>query len=122
MTWRLLSHFRALFIVLALVGIWLLTVAATGDAASIANALAGVAIILSPLALRYVKVDGPTMVAISYVVAFVIAAAALLLSGQAGLNASSAGSVLAFATAAFGVQQLVFQAFKDSSTVGPLLK
>jgi len=122
MIWFSFRIFRALALLCVLGIIWLFVVAAAGDAASIANALAGIAIVLSPLALRFVKLDGPTMVAVSYVVAFVIAAAALLLSGQAKLDPSSVGSVLAFATAAFGVQQLVFQAFKDSSTVGPLLK
>lgn len=87
-----------------------------------ARQVAGVAIILSPLALRYVKLDGPSMVAASYLAALVIAAAALLLSGQAKFDPSSIGSVGAFATAAFGIQQIVFQSLKDSKQIGPLLK
>jgi hypothetical protein len=102
--------------------IWLLNVAASGNAASVANALAGLAIILSPLALKYVKLDGPTMVAVSYLTALVIAAAALLLSGEAKFDPSSTGSVLAFTTALFGLQQIVFQVFKDHPLAGPLLK
>jgi len=120
MTW--LKSLRVLALILFVMLVILVITAATGDAAQVANALAAAVIILSPLLLKYVKLDGPTMVAVSYIAALVIAAAALLLSGQAQVDPSSAGSVLAFATALFGLQQVVFQVFKDHPLAGPLLK
>lgn len=112
---------RLVLLVLFVAG-WTVLTAAAGDAASIANALATAVVILSPFVLKFVKLDGPTMVAVSYVAALVIGAAALLLSGEAKLDISSAPSVLAFATALWGLQQLVFQIFKDHPAAAPLLK
>lgn len=121
MTW-LRNTLAFMLVLILLVMVFVLVTAATGDAAQIANAIAGVVILLSPLALKYVRLDGATMVAVSYLLALLIAAAALLLSGQAQPDFSSAASVLAFATALFGLQQIVYQAFKDHPATAPLLK
>jgi len=120
MTW--LRPFRVLASVILAVVAFLAITAATGDAAQTGIAIAGAVVLLSPLALKYVKLDGPTMVAVSYLTALVIAAVALALTGQAKVDPSSAGSVLAFATALFGLQQVIFQVFKDHPFAGPLLK
>lgn len=111
-----------LFVVLVFAALVLLTIAAIGSSVQIANALATVAILVSPLFLKYVKVDGPTMLAIAYAVAFVIAAVSGYASGEFKPDFSSLPALLGSATVLFGVQQLVFGAFKDSEKVGPLLK
>lgn len=94
------------------------------DSAGIANAIAGfVIVVIAPLGLKYVKLDGPTMVWVSYLTAFLVAGIALLASGQVKWppDFSSVANVVAIGTAAWGLQQLVYQNFKDHGIVGPLV-
>lgn len=81
---------------------------------TIALALAAVVGALSPLALRYVMIDGLSMTAVSYGVALVIALLASWLTGDLQLTRAGAIAVLSGSTAVWTVQQLVFAALKQS--------
>lgn len=113
-----------MLVILAL--IWMLVTGAAGDTVQIANAIATFSIIVVlPLVLKYVKLDGPMMAAVTYALSFGIALVAGLLSGEfqvSQLNGSSAADLLAFATALYGVQQLVYAAIKDHPVAGALVK
>jgi len=122
-TWLLSRLFRVpALVVLVLLVLWLALTAATGSSVQFANAIATVVILLSPLALKHVKLDGPTMTAVAYLVAFLIAAVAGYASGEYHPDFSSVPALLASSTLLFGVQQLVFSLLKDNASIGPLLK
>lgn len=123
MTKLLFRLFVALVLILAL-----MQIAAAGDTAKYANAIAAVVILVSPFLIQLVKarfgivLDGRAMVAIAYVVSLLIALGAGLAGGEYHPDLSSLPALLASSTLLFGVQQLVFASFKDDKTVGPLLK
>lgn len=132
MIWRLIRLFGSLrtFLVAALViAVFLVTTAATGSSAQVANAIVGFVLIVLvpfvlPFGLKLINADGKKMVAITYLVSFVIAALALFISGEVPFppDFSSAVVVMTLCTAAFGLQQGVFHSFKDSAQLGPYLK
>jgi hypothetical protein len=120
-----LKFSRVVFIV-AFIVLVLLQVAATGNAQASALAIAGAVGAVAPFVIQFAKSqlhldwDGKKMVAIAAVVALVIALVALGLTGQ--LNLDDPMHMLETLAAAFSLEQLIFQSFKDSPKVGPYLK
>jgi fucose permease len=120
-----LKFSRVVFIVVFIVLV-LLQVAASGNAQASALTIAGVVGAAAPFVIGFVKNqfhlnwDGRTMVAAATVVALVVALVALAVTGQ--LNLDDPTHMLETLAAAFSLEQLVFQSFKDSPRVGPLLK
>jgi hypothetical protein len=126
MTRMMLAAIRLpLFVVLGGALLWMVSVAATPATIAFANALvAFLTVIVLPLALKYVKLDGAAMAALTYAASFVIAFGAALLSGELSLSALNGGSftaILTFSSALFGVQQVVFQMIKDHPVAGKLV-
>jgi hypothetical protein len=113
-----------MLVVLAL--IWLMVTAADASTVQIANALVVfLTIIVLPIVLRFVKISGPLMAAITYAASFAIAAIAAFLSGELQLSQLSAGStadLFVFVSTLYAVQQLVFQMIKDHPVAGALVK
>ena len=66
---------------------------------------------LSPLALKSIRLDGVEMAAVSYGLAFAIALVAGLLNGER-LDTSSLAALLATSGWMWAVQQAVYQVFK----------
>ena len=117
---------RRLLTAWVLLGLWFLLTAASAQTVNIANGLVTfLVIVVLPVVAKYVKLDGPAMAALVYVLSFAVALVAALLSGElslSSLNGASIVQVLMFATALYGVQQVVFQLIKDHSTLGALVK
>lgn len=82
---------------------------------TVATTLAMLAAMLSPLVLKYVKLDGLSMSAISYLAALVIAVLASLATGDLRLDRNSLLAVLGGSTAFWAVQQAVYVLFKQVS-------
>lgn len=122
----MLKLFSRLFVVLLAITMFLLQIAATGNAQDSALAIAGVVAAVSPFVIQVLKNyfhlswDGPKMLAAASVVALAIALAALQVTGN--LNLNDPMSLVGTIATAFALQQIVFQALKDSSKVGPYLK
>lgn len=76
---------------------------------AVATTIALVFAAVSPAALRYVKLDGPTMAAVSYLVALAIALGAGLLTGELSFSRDSAVVVLLGSGATWSVQQAVYK-------------
>jgi len=91
------------------------------DSLPLALALAGIVTAVSPLGLRYIKLDGLQMAALSYVVSLALAAAAGLLTGQLHPTTASVMAVLAGSGAFWSVQQGVFKVLyaADPAVVNP---
>jgi hypothetical protein len=87
---------------------------------AVALTLATLVAAFSPLVLRFVKVDGLTMSAISFLVALLIAVLASLLTGSLRLDLASLVAVLGGSTAFWAVQQAVYVFLKrvQPSVVG----
>jgi len=113
-----LKNLVHLFVVLVFALLLLMTIAADAAAPS-STAIAGAAMLLwgllSPFILKHVPAEGDWMKVISFGVTFLVAAAALLLSGEAHVDVGSAASILAFTFTAYGMQQALWNALKDSS-------
>ena len=77
--------------------------------ATVAYGLATVLVILSPLVLRYLPMDGLTMSAVSYVVSFVLSLGAFWLTGDLHLDKASLLAVLGGSAPFWSVQQGVFK-------------
>jgi hypothetical protein len=115
---------RSLFIkallVAALAFVFLTQVAATGTATALA--IASVVGAIAPFILKLVPIKGSWMLVITWVVSFVIAAAAELISGEvkvSALQSVNVGNLYLIFAATFGVTQAVFAYFKDHP-LGPL--
>ncbi len=124
-------RFRPPLLATVLLGIFawsLLTAAAapaqdsTVLAVNIATAVLAIAAPFLPLA--QLHLDGPKMVAVSMVVALVIAVGSSLLTGDLKLADLSGGALLPLLekfTLIWSAQQAVFHLFKDSASIGPYL-
>ncbi len=121
-----MRNLLAVLMLVLLALIWLVVTGASADTIQIANAITTfVVIVVLPLLLKYVKLDGPMMAGVTYAVSFAIALVAALLSGElqlSQLNGGSAADLFAFATALYGIQQLVYAAIKDHAVAGALVK
>lgn len=123
---RVLNRFLRVVVLCAFIAAAVLQVAATGNAEQSALTIASVVAAASPFVIQFAKSvlhlswDGKTMLAAASVVALGIALAALQFAGR--LNLNDPVSIVATIATAFTLQQLVFQALKDSPKVGPLLK
>lgn len=80
---------------------------------AVALTLATLVAALSPLVLRFVKLDGLTMSTLSFLVALLIAVLAGLLTGDLHLDRASLVAVLGGSTAFWAVQQGVFAVLKQ---------
>jgi hypothetical protein len=74
---------------------------------------------LSPFLYKLVPADGAAMKIITVVVSFVVAAVALLFSGEAHADFSSAAGVFTFGLLVYGEQQLVWNLLKDTTAKIP---
>lgn len=81
---------------------------------AVATTLALLASGLSPFLLRYVKLDGLSMSAISYLAAVVIAVAASLVTGDLRFDRTSLLTVLGGSAAFWTVQQAVYVVLKQT--------
>lgn len=79
----------------------------------VAITLAGIVGALSPLVLRYVRLDGLSMSAVSYGVALGIALVAAWLTGDFKASRAGVVAVLSGSTAVWTVQQGVFVLLKQ---------
>ena len=91
------------------------------DPLPLALTLAGVVAALSPLALRYVHLDGLQMAALSYLVSLALAAGAGLLTGQLHPTTASVMAVLAGSGTFWAIQQATFKVLyaADPAVVNP---
>ena len=109
-------------LILALPILAIALIAAVGPATlSTANAIAAVIMLVAPFVLKYVKLSGPVMVLVSYVVALAVAIGAGFYSHDITTSDFSIVNILVTSTALWGVSQVVFQSFKDNHIVGKYL-
>ncbi len=107
---------RRLFL-LAIVGVWLVTLAATGGSQSTAIAIAAVVGVLLPLGLKYIPAAGHYMVGISLGASLVVAVIAEIVSGEivlSNLQATDAQTLLALFLSVWGLSQIVYATLTQS--------
>jgi hypothetical protein len=88
---------------------------------STALTIAGILMVVSPVALKYAKLDGSKMVLLSMAVAAVVAVAAGFLSGELKQADFTTANLYVTMGALWAVQQAVFQLFKNNKTFGKYL-
>jgi hypothetical protein len=109
-------------LILALPILAIALIAAVGPATlSTANSIAAVIMVVAPFVLKYVKLSGPAMVILSYVVALVVAVGSGFISHDITTSSFNVVNILVTSTALWGVSQVVFQSFKDSKTFSKYL-
>lgn len=92
--------------------VWLANAAPTPSASQVAMTLALLATVASPFLLKYVKLDGFAMSALTYGVALLIALVSSWLVGDLSLSRASALAVLGGSTSVWAIQQGVYALFK----------
>lgn len=80
---------------------------------TVATVIAGAIAALSPLALRYVRLDGLQMAAVSYLVSLAITVGAALLTGDLHFDRASLLTVLGGSAGFWTVQQAVFKVLQQ---------
>lgn len=89
---------------------------------SLAHTIAGIVMVLAPFALKFVKLQGPAMVIVSYAVALAVAVLAGFASGEVTTSSFNLANIVVTSGALWAVMQGVFQLFKDSKTFGSRLR
>lgn len=117
-TRRISMRRLVLFVALAM----FLGVAATGQSAENAAAIAGVAGLLLPLALKFVPAAGHYMVAITLVASAIIAIAAEVASGEivlSNLSATNGQALFVTALSVWGLSQIIYATLTQSPKTAP---
>lgn len=100
-----------------------LLIAAVGPlTASTAMTIALIVMAVAPFVLKFVKLDGPTMVLLSYAVALVVTVGAGFASGEVTTSSFNVANLAVTSGALWAVMQGVFQLFKDNKTFGAHLR
>jgi hypothetical protein len=114
---RFFNRFFRVGLLCAFVIAIVLNIAATGQSEQNAAAIAGVAGVLLPLALKYVPAAGHYMVAISLAAAVVISVVAEVASGEvvlSNLSATNGQALLLMALSVWGLSQIVYATLTQS--------
>lgn len=113
-----------LVLFVALIAVWAVSVAAAGDSTKqIADIIAGLLILASPLVLKFVrarwpKVDGRVFAIGTWIVAALVVAVALTISGEwRSIDLNNAASFGYWSTFLYGVQQLEYNLLKPQLEV-----
>jgi hypothetical protein len=114
---RFFNRFFRVVLLCAFILAVFLNIAATGQSEQNAAAIAGVAGVLLPLALKYVPAAGHYMVAISLAAAVVISVVAEVASGEvvlSNLSATNGQALLLMALSVWGLSQIVYATLTQS--------
>lgn len=110
-------------LILALPFLALVLIAAVGPVTvTTAATIAGIIMVIAPFVLKFVKLDGPAMVLVSYAVALVVAVGAGFASGDVTTSSFNLANIAVTSAALWAVMQGVFQLFKNSKTFGAFLR
>lgn len=89
---------------------------------STAHTIAGIVMVVVPLVLKFIPLDGAKMVLLSMATAIAVAVGSGFLSGEVTTSSFNGPNLLITVAALWAVSQAVFQLFKDTRVFGQYLK